>query len=103
MIDDLLIKYKNQKPKNFGNGIREKTYPVSAVIAMLEDQQRQLDDINWGELRKEFFDECTTMTPREESGKKVNLAPHDMFEWFKRKISGKMPEKLQVDGVQGKK
>ncbi len=59
MINDLLIKYKNQKPKNFGNGVTEKTYPVSAVIAMLEE--------------------------------------------VKQRAEGEMPEKLKVDGLQGKK
>ena len=42
--------------------------------------------IDWVELRNNFFNECTTETPREESGKKVNMAPHDLFEWFKREI-----------------
>ena len=44
-------------------------------------------NIDWDELRKNFFTECTTETSREESGKKVNIAPHDLFEWFKREIS----------------
>lgn len=43
--------------------------------------------IDWKELRNNFFNECTTETPREESGKKVNMAPHNLFEWFKREIS----------------
>lgn len=43
--------------------------------------------IDWKEIRNNFFSECTTETPREESGKKVNMAPHDLFEWFKREIS----------------
>lgn len=33
-------------------------------------------------LREKFFAECTTETPRQNELKKVNLAPHDMFEWF---------------------
>jgi hypothetical protein len=43
--------------------------------------------IDWSELRNNFFNECTTETPREKIGKKVNMAPHDLFEWFKREIS----------------
>jgi len=42
--------------------------------------------IDWVELRNNFFNECTTETPREESGKKANMTPHDLFEWFKREI-----------------
>ena len=41
--------------------------------------------IDWVELRNNFFNECATET-REELGKKVNIAPHDLFEWFKREI-----------------
>jgi len=47
--------------------------------------------IDWVELRNNFFNECTnectTETLREESGKNVNIAPHDLFEWFKREIT----------------
>lgn len=39
MINELLIKYKDQKPKNFGDYV-ERSYPVSAVIAMLEEVQQ---------------------------------------------------------------
>jgi transposase len=38
--------------------------------------------MNKQELRDKFFKEWTTETPRENEHKKVNLAPHDMFEWF---------------------
>ena len=43
--------------------------------------------IDWDDLRNNFFNECTTETPREEAEKKVNMAPHDLFEWFRREIS----------------
>jgi hypothetical protein len=43
--------------------------------------------IDWAELRNNFFNECTTETPRGGIGKKINMAPHDLFEWFKREIS----------------
>jgi len=43
--------------------------------------------VDWAKLRDKFFNECTTETPREEFGKKVNMSPHDLFEWFKREIS----------------
>jgi hypothetical protein len=65
--------------------------------AMIKKLQRDVDvalrqppvspRIDWVELRNNFFNECTTETPREEIGKKVNMAPHDLFEWFKREIS----------------
>ena len=43
--------------------------------------------INWNKIRNKFFNECTTQTPREENRKKINIAPHDMFEWFKSAVS----------------
>lgn len=42
MINELLSKYKDQKAKTFGENHIEKCYPVSAVIAMLEEQAKQL-------------------------------------------------------------
>lgn len=41
------------------------------------------NSIDWKSLRQRFFKECTTETPRENEMKKVNVAPHDLFEWFK--------------------
>jgi hypothetical protein len=38
--------------------------------------------MNWNKLRDEFFAECVDREPL-----KVNLAPHNMFEWFKKRIS----------------
>lgn len=42
MINELLSKYKEQKPKTFGENHMERCYPVSAVISMLEEQSKQL-------------------------------------------------------------
>lgn len=41
------------------------------------------------QLRQKFFDECTELPQRNSKGnftRKVNLAPHDMFEWIKKNI-----------------
>lgn len=35
--------------------------------------------VNWDELRESYFNECV-------DDKKVCLAPHDLFEWFKREL-----------------
>lgn len=46
-----------------------------------------LEGIDWKELRKKFFDECTDHI--EKDGIKyplVNIAPNDLFEWFKKEI-----------------
>ncbi len=44
---------------------------------------RNVKNVNWKELRKEYFNECTEKKlciPR------VNMHPHTLFEWFKRKL-----------------
>lgn len=38
------------------------------------------------ELRDKFFRECTTETPKERGLKKVNMTPHNLFEWFKSNL-----------------
>lgn len=50
-------------------------------------------EINWNSIRRSYFLECT----QEIDGlKKVNLAPYDLFEWFKEAINKSLeqPEPL---------
>jgi hypothetical protein len=48
--------------------------------------------IDWDKLRKEFFEECT-----EKVGGinllMINMAPHDMFEWIKKKVTEQINNK----------
>jgi len=46
-----------------------------------------MDSGKWKILREQFYKECTTETPKNILLKKVNLAPHDLFEWFKTNIN----------------
>lgn len=48
-----------------------------------DEPQQEVNDINWTELRNRFYDECTKKDGRMI---KIDLAPHDLFEWFKNKI-----------------
>lgn len=41
-IGELLIKYKDVQPKEFGDYV-ERSYPVSAVIAMMNELKRVLE------------------------------------------------------------
>lgn len=50
-------------------------------------------------LRDKFFKECTD--PSNNSGKdaglrKINMTPHDLFEWFKTNMQGQL---LPIDSV----
>lgn len=46
--------------------------------------------IDWDALREKFFDECVDMMPKDRQPNvtmpKVNKAPHDLFEWFKKQL-----------------
>ena len=68
------------------NGWRYAQCELVTTKLKLKVMSKKYKHIDWVELRNNFFNECTTETPREESGKKVNMAPHDLFEWFKREI-----------------
>lgn len=46
-----------------------------------------LEGIDWKELRKKFFAECTDNFEKDNVKYPViNLAPHDLFEWFKKEL-----------------
>ncbi len=50
--------------------------------------------IDFNKLRDEFFDECVDKRAFCEIGESfdrvVSLAPHDLFEWFKKKLTTKL-------------
>jgi len=60
------------------------------------EQQLSKQAIDWKKLREEYFTECVGMG-------KVSFAPHDMFEWFKRKLSEKQIESNQETEEEFKK
>lgn len=92
--DNIRIKDVGNTPEfvNFllRNALRHLDYDNRRILAESlhkRTQPQELTVIDWKEMRNNFFNKCTTETTREESGKKVNMAPHDLFEWFKREIS----------------
>ena len=46
--------------------------------------KEELIDLKYRYLRTQFFKECVTEIPGYNRCKKVNLPPHDLFEWFKK-------------------
>lgn len=48
--------------------------------------------INWKYLRDKFFKECTDHRPNFKAVHKVNIAPHDLFEWFKGEVEEYLKE-----------
>jgi len=45
-----------------------------------------LTELEWASLRDDFFMECVGS---DEDGIFVNMSPHNVFEWFKEKLSSK--------------
>ena len=50
------------------------------------------DKIKWTKLRKDFFRDCTDHRPNLKVLNKVNIAPHDLFEWFKKRVETELKE-----------
>lgn len=53
----------------------------------------------WNKLRDKFFKECTKMDSVDGCMIKIDYAPHDLFEWFKRQFAATAP---QQEAAQGK-
>ena len=50
-----------------------------------------MNEKDWKELRVKYFDECVNIYTAPGIYKiQVNLAPHDLFEWFKKEINEKI-------------
>lgn len=48
--------------------------------------------MNWDKLRREYFEQCTDKI---EGLPKINLSPHNLFEWFKNKLTTKTRSNAQ--------
>jgi len=42
--------------------------------------------MNWANIRREYYEQCTDNI---DGLKKINLTPHNLFEWFKNKLDKK--------------
>lgn len=57
-----------------------------------------MSKIDWAKLRQDYFAECVDNQQEQlddgisSSRIRVNLAAHDLFEWFKRKIENTISE-----------
>ena len=69
----------NQTPKE--------SHPAFAPPTPAEE--KGADD--WNKLRDKFFKECTKMDSVDGCMIKIDYAPHDLFEWFKRHLTTAPP------------
>jgi hypothetical protein len=63
-------------PLYFGSGFLA---GAEWMISEMQKHAKQKEKYNLKNLRNKFFKECV------ENGK-VSLAPHDLFEWFKKNV-----------------
>jgi hypothetical protein len=63
-----------------------------------ESQPTVGKSINWKELRDSFFFECTdviSVCDGRVKDRKVNMTPHNLFEWFKSNIEQQQPTEVE--------
>lgn len=48
----------------------------------------------WEKLRDKYFKECTIIDGS--SGIRIDIAPHDLFEWFKKEFQKELEEKNNI-------
>lgn len=60
---------------NLKDGVN-RDYAIRELRQAYEAAQLTID---WRKLREDFFNECV-------EEKRICIAPHDLFEWFKRKL-----------------
>jgi hypothetical protein len=75
-VNELLIKYKNDKPKEYTDSLIEKCYPVSSIIKMFIDYDNFLSDnknkfvyFSLEEKRNFFESEIYTKVKQKNNGK----------------------------------
>ena len=70
-------------------------YPIDVKNAIEVIISESKNPIDFNKLRDEFFAECTELRLEFENGntyteRVISLAPHDMFEWIKNKLTTKL-------------
>ena len=89
--DDFIKKYLGNTDYQYTDHDRDLMRDdLDKVIQYAESK----NPIDFNKLRDEFFDECVDKRAFCEIGESfdrvVSLAPHDMFEWFKKKLTTKL-------------
>jgi hypothetical protein len=80
--DNLLSKVK-EAPDTFEEV--ESVYRNAVCDANNVSEQSMLR-VDWEKLRDEFFKDCTNYIGGGGQLRKVNISPHDLFDWFKNKL-----------------
>ena len=73
---------------NYESATKEEYQKCWKIYQSASQNQQNENPIDWNKLREEFFDECTDNIYCNDGNNKlvVNIAPHDLFNWFKNKI-----------------
>lgn len=86
--------------QNLFNTLRNMGYillesELQEVVSAVEKDKIESGEIDFNKLRDEFFNECTLQKCEFVNGNLirtsfVSFAPHDLFEWFKKKLTTKL-------------
>lgn len=62
--------------------------PYNSMVSFLRNwEDIHLYEDEWKQLRKDFFNECAVRDSTDGINTiKIDMAPHDVFEWFKKKL-----------------
>lgn len=79
---------------------RHDTAGLGAPIVIIDDVIKDLQKLeqkgvngsnpplDWTILRQKYFSDCTVKDSVNGQKLRIDYAPHDLFEWFKREIQG---------------
>jgi len=89
LLEESLMERQKDKAKNLIYHIGGRELMRTRIIeAMLEFK----NSTNWEEIREKFFNQCVDNSTSVNRGSipehqmKINMAPYDLFEWFKTQI-----------------
>jgi hypothetical protein len=83
-------------------GLKQENEHLKFVVEQLEfekqlspkaDEEKLSGVRDWKKLREEYFNDCVVKDSVDRNKIRIDYAPHDLFEWFKRKLSESPAEK----------
>lgn len=86
-LNSLLLMMLPHPSNTLGSEFADRISGLIKVVSAMRDEAREEKDsirIDFGKMREAYFNECVD----KDSGRKLKvcLAPHDLFEWFKKEL-----------------
>lgn len=71
---------------NWGADMTDKEI-IKNYCTCIKNTKPPKTEVDWHKIRKMFFMDCVTNDSVDGLKIKINYAPHDLFEWFKKQIN----------------